>query len=219
MMMPWHTNSWVRDSGNAVKSSIHKKPLMASAPSSYEPFADAEIASFASFSSLVESKPEPAAELTPPAPATFVPVETPILPTEEAPTMMMPWHTNSWVRDDGNAVKKSIHEKPLMGSASSSYEPASRIPEPAVVASSEQVSESFSSSNVGMPWSTNPWSQSDNSVKQSKIEPSVQQSTPDNLWEEMIPVAQDMPWNTASWTENKDNGIKKSLHQNLAAVF
>eukprot|EP00549_Striatella_unipunctata_P010100 CAMPEP_0118695152 /NCGR_PEP_ID=MMETSP0800-20121206/13008_1 /TAXON_ID=210618 ORGANISM="Striatella unipunctata, Strain CCMP2910" /NCGR_SAMPLE_ID=MMETSP0800 /ASSEMBLY_ACC=CAM_ASM_000638 /LENGTH=75 /DNA_ID=CAMNT_0006593873 /DNA_START=1 /DNA_END=225 /DNA_ORIENTATION=+ len=75
---------------------------MTSAPSSYEPPADAEIASFASFSSpVVAISPEPSTvAVTPstPVPASPAPVETPVLPTEEAPTMMMPWHTNSWVR-------------------------------------------------------------------------------------------------------------------------
>jgi len=95
--LPWNAPSYVRDAGSAVKKNMLKKPMGGggSAPGGFAPAAAAPEAAYA------------AVEVAPATPAFDSPW------TQSAPVSAdaMPWNTDVWTRNDGNAVKKPMHKK------------------------------------------------------------------------------------------------------------
>jgi len=204
--MPWDTSSWVGDSGNAVKKPMHKKPLMGSTASSYEPASVVE--------TPVTAAPEPMASS---ASAIESSSYTPAEPFASLEDKLMPWNSAPWVRDSGNAVKKSAHKKPLAGSSAPPVQasPSSEVDvevDPVSVERSTFAFDPLPVSSQAMPWNTASWVRdSGNAVKKSKHKKPLAASSVTGY--QPASKADKTSWapRSSGWIRNVIRGVKKSI--------
>mmetsp|Transcript_17366 Transcript_17366/g.26541 ORF Transcript_17366/g.26541 Transcript_17366/m.26541 type:complete len:208 (+) Transcript_17366:104-727(+) len=103
-------------SGNAVKKSLCKNPLMGSTGGLFEPASSALQDSTPYSIPVARSAPELVASSV-----SFAPIKT-----SDTATGGMSWHTNTWVCNSGNTVKL-LHKNPFMGSAGGLFHPTSSV--------------------------------------------------------------------------------------------